>query len=92
MNKRVEKLREKSVRTRPYISAERAELVTEFYRSDVPLGVSTAVCRAPTGARAGSVSSGAAPTVPALACVAVPQFPCPAKRGITRPQARNFAL
>ena len=46
MNKRVEKLRDESVQTRPYISAERAELVTEFYRSDVPLGVSAAVCRA----------------------------------------------
>ena len=43
---RVARLREESVETRPYISAERAELVTEFYRSDVIREVSTPVCRA----------------------------------------------
>jgi pyruvate formate-lyase/glycerol dehydratase family glycyl radical enzyme len=46
MNARVERLREQSVETRPYISAERAKLVTEFYRSDVIREVSTPVCRA----------------------------------------------
>ncbi len=46
MNERVAKLREHSVRTRPYISTERAELVTEFYQSDVPMRESVPVCRA----------------------------------------------
>ena len=46
MNERVAKLREQSVRTRPYISAGRAELITEFYQSDVPMRESVPVCRA----------------------------------------------
>ncbi len=46
MNKRVEILREQSVSTTPYISVERAELITEFYKSDIPMQVSTPVCRA----------------------------------------------
>ena len=46
MNERVAKLREQSVGTRPYISTERAELVTEFYGGDVPWRVSVPVCRA----------------------------------------------
>ena len=35
MNERVARLRKQSVETRPYISAERAKLVTEFYKTDV---------------------------------------------------------
>ncbi len=46
MNSRVTKLRDQSVNTRPYLSTERAELVTEFYRSDALLRHSAAVCRA----------------------------------------------
>ncbi|MHC4628248.1 MAG: trans-4-hydroxy-L-proline dehydratase [Planctomycetota bacterium] len=46
MNERVAKLRDQSVRTAPYISTERAELVTEFYKSDIPLRESAPVCRA----------------------------------------------
>ncbi len=46
MNERVAKLRKQSVETRPYISTERAELMTDFYESDVPLHESVAVCRA----------------------------------------------
>jgi pyruvate formate-lyase/glycerol dehydratase family glycyl radical enzyme len=46
MNERVKKLREQSVETRPYISTERAELMTEFYSSDIPQRVSVPVCRA----------------------------------------------
>ncbi len=46
MNARVERLREQSVETKPYLSAERAMLVTDFYRSDVIREVSTPVCRA----------------------------------------------
>jgi len=46
MNDRVAKLREQSVDTRPYISTERAELMTEFYSSDIPLRESVPVCRA----------------------------------------------
>ncbi|OQX84888.1 MAG: formate C-acetyltransferase/glycerol dehydratase family glycyl radical enzyme [Candidatus Latescibacteria bacterium 4484_7] len=33
MNERIERLREQSVSTTPYISSERAELITEFYQS-----------------------------------------------------------
>jgi len=46
VNARVTKLRDQSVETKPYISTERAELVTEFYRGDVPLRESVPVCRA----------------------------------------------
>ena len=46
MNARVERLRNESVGTRPYISTERAKLITEFYKSDVVREVSTPVCRA----------------------------------------------
>jgi formate C-acetyltransferase len=46
MNERVAKLRKQSVETRPYISTERAELITEFYQSDIPMRVSVPVCRA----------------------------------------------
>jgi formate C-acetyltransferase len=46
MNERVAKLRKQSVQTKPYISTERAELITEFYQSDIPAGQSAVVCRA----------------------------------------------
>ncbi len=46
MNERVAKLRRQSVETRPYISTERAELVTDFYKSDIPMRESVPVCRA----------------------------------------------
>ncbi len=46
MNERVAGLREQSVRTKPFISTERAELVTQFYQSDVPMRRSVPVCRA----------------------------------------------
>ncbi|MHC4509235.1 MAG: pyruvate formate lyase family protein, partial [Planctomycetota bacterium] len=50
MKARVAKLRERSVRTRPYISTERAELMTDFYQSDIPMHIpmreSVPVCRA----------------------------------------------
>ncbi|MBN2183334.1 MAG: glycyl radical protein [Sedimentisphaerales bacterium] len=46
MNERVTRLREQSVRTKPYISTERAELLTQFYQSDVPMRHSVPVCRA----------------------------------------------
>ncbi len=46
MNERVAKLRQQSVETKPYIPAERAELMTAFYQSDVPLRESVPVCRA----------------------------------------------
>ncbi|MEN6307586.1 MAG: trans-4-hydroxy-L-proline dehydratase [Anaerohalosphaeraceae bacterium] len=45
MNERVKRLREQSVNTRPYISSERAELMTAFYKSDIPMQVSTPVTR-----------------------------------------------
>ncbi len=46
MNDRVAKLRQQSVGTKPYISTERARLLTEFYQSDVPMRESAPVCRA----------------------------------------------
>jgi trans-4-hydroxy-L-proline dehydratase len=46
MNERVQRLRQQSVDTPPYISAERAELITQFYQGDAPLRESVPVCRA----------------------------------------------
>ncbi len=45
MNERVAKLRKQSVETKPYISTERAELLTEFYKSDIPVRESVPLCR-----------------------------------------------
>ena len=46
MTQRVAALRQLSIDTKPYISSERAELLTDFYESDVPLRESVPVCRA----------------------------------------------
>jgi formate C-acetyltransferase len=46
MNDRVRRLREQSVSTKPSISTERAELLTEFYRSGAADAVSPPVARA----------------------------------------------
>ncbi|OHB82291.1 MAG: glycyl radical enzyme [Planctomycetes bacterium RBG_19FT_COMBO_48_8] len=46
MNERIAKLKKQSVETRPYISTERAELMTDFYQTDIPQRESVAVCRA----------------------------------------------
>jgi len=46
MNQRVARLRKQSVETRPYISTERAELITEFYKTDIPARGSVVVTRA----------------------------------------------
>ncbi|MGA3192843.1 MAG: trans-4-hydroxy-L-proline dehydratase [Candidatus Bathyarchaeia archaeon] len=46
MNERVRKLREQSIHTKPYITAERAVLVTGFYESDVASQPSEPVRRA----------------------------------------------
>ncbi len=46
MNERVRQLRQQSVETRPYVSTQRAELITAFYKGPVPGQVSTPVCRA----------------------------------------------
>jgi pyruvate formate-lyase/glycerol dehydratase family glycyl radical enzyme len=46
MNERVRKLREQSITAKPYISPERAILVTEFYKSDVAQQSSVPVKRA----------------------------------------------
>src|SRR5512144_1182353 len=46
MNERVANLRRQSVEAKPSISVERAELITAFYQSDVPLRESVPVCRA----------------------------------------------
>ena len=46
MNARIERLRTRSVNTRPYVSSERAELMTAFYRSGEPGRHSVPVGRA----------------------------------------------
>lgn len=46
MTERIRRLREESVNTAPYISTERAELLTKFYESGVPERVSAPVGRA----------------------------------------------
>jgi formate C-acetyltransferase len=46
MNERVTKLRKQSVDIKPYISTERAELMTDFYKTDTPARVSVPICRA----------------------------------------------
>jgi len=46
MNERVAKLRQQSIEAKPCISSERAELITAFYRSDVPLRESVPIGRA----------------------------------------------
>jgi len=46
MNDRIRKLREQSLGIQPYISSERARLITEFYKSDTTNRVSAPVQRA----------------------------------------------
>lgn len=46
MNDRIKRLREQSLNARPYVSHERAKLLTEFYRSGEAERVSTPVARA----------------------------------------------
>jgi pyruvate formate-lyase/glycerol dehydratase family glycyl radical enzyme len=46
MNRRVRKLRKQSIDTRPYITAERAILITEFYQSQTARQLSAPVRRA----------------------------------------------
>jgi len=46
MNQRVQHLRQQSIETRPYISSERAELMTAFYKSGQADNVSVPVARA----------------------------------------------
>jgi len=46
MTERVAKLREESVRTEPYISTERAELITDFYAGEEAAGASPPMRRA----------------------------------------------
>ncbi|MBE0460073.1 MAG: glycyl radical protein [Candidatus Aminicenantes bacterium] len=46
MNKRIQKLREQSLNAKPYITPERARLITEFYKSDIAQRVSVPVGRA----------------------------------------------
>jgi pyruvate formate-lyase/glycerol dehydratase family glycyl radical enzyme len=46
MNERIKKLREQSINTSPYITPERAKLITEFYKSGIAQKVSAPVRRA----------------------------------------------
>lgn len=46
MNERVKRLREQSIKTKPYITPERAVLITEFYKSGAASQPSTPVQRA----------------------------------------------
>jgi len=48
MTERVAKLREKSVNTKPFITSERAELITDFYSNQNLITLSTPVLRALT--------------------------------------------
>jgi len=48
VNDRIKRLREQSLETKPYITPERAKLITEFYKSDVAHKVSAPVQRALT--------------------------------------------
>lgn len=45
MNERVARLRKQSVDTKPYISSERAEIITDFYQSGIGMEVSMPVLR-----------------------------------------------
>ncbi|MFW6159598.1 MAG: trans-4-hydroxy-L-proline dehydratase [Acidobacteriota bacterium] len=46
MNQRIAKLRKQSLETRPFITPERAKLITEFYQKKISLGISPPVQRA----------------------------------------------
>ena len=46
MNNRIKKLREESLNAEPKITSERAELLTEFYKSGIPERVSIPIARA----------------------------------------------
>ena len=46
MNERISKLRQKSLDRRPYLSPERAQLLTEFYRTGIPERTPVPVARA----------------------------------------------
>jgi len=46
MNERIKKLRAQSINTKPYITPERAILITEFYKSDIASSVSAPLRRA----------------------------------------------
>lgn len=46
MNDRIKRLRQESIEAKPYITPERAVLVTEFYRSDAATRVSVPIARA----------------------------------------------
>ena len=46
MEKRIKKLREQSLSIKPYVTPERAKLITEFYKSDTASKVSSPVQRA----------------------------------------------
>ena len=46
MNKRIKDLRENSLSVQPFLSAERARLITEFYETGIPEKVSAPLARA----------------------------------------------
>jgi hypothetical protein len=46
MKQRIKKLREQSLSLKPYLSPERAKLITEFYKSDTASKASSPVRRA----------------------------------------------
>jgi pyruvate formate-lyase/glycerol dehydratase family glycyl radical enzyme len=46
MNKRIKKLREQSINTKPCVTPERAKLITEFYKSDIANRASSPMKRA----------------------------------------------
>lgn len=46
MNERIKRLREQSIKAKPYITPERARLITEYYKNDIASRVSAPVRRA----------------------------------------------
>jgi formate C-acetyltransferase len=100
MNERVKKLREQSVNTRPYISSERAELLTEFYKSDAAkattpvargLALKYIMERKAIAIQDGELIVGergpapkATPTYPELCCHTLEDFDLMSKRDRTR--------
>ena len=46
ISQRIKKLREQSINAKPYVSSERAQLITEFYENDEAQRVSNPVKRA----------------------------------------------
>ena len=78
MTDRVSQLRDESLKAEPWISSERAELMTRFYR-DQAAGLSVPVARAKPAPAKPAVKAAAKPA-PAKAVVKAPAKPRAAKK------------